>query len=268
MIKFVIGLVGWGLFCGYINNYFLLGCYLLYYAFRVKLFHLAFWLIKDLFVFISDIATGKYFKRYYGIYGVVGEYGQGKGVALAHQYTDIIKPRKLFGRYIHNPDNYIFISNCYMKGCTSFETLADVMKFYNEAMSSGKGLVVFWDEIQNEFPENDRNFPPQFRFLLTQNRKLRGVRIVWTSQDYTRVNKNIRLMTTSVRHMRTYFKRYTIEKVYKRFVYEDLYNTTDIRQRVRKIPQKINIIVQTDKLRDCFNSFEILDSAKKISGLK
>ena len=250
------------LICNSVHNYIILFIYLLFVLYQYKIYQLILIKIKDLIALFKDIKNKTFFSRKYGIYGFVGEYGQGKTICLAKEHSKLLK-RKLF----YNPDAYIFISNFGLYGTEHFKDLSDVMRYYRAAVSADKGLIVYWDEIQNEYPENDRTFPAQFRVLLTQNRKNKGVRLMWSTQDYTRVNKNIRLMSTRISHLRCLFKRYMIEKIYTRAAYEDYYATTDLSRKVHKRPVRTVLFIQTDKIRSMFDSFKMLDIAKDRLGL-
>lgn len=260
MIGFVIGLVVFYMLSKWLNFYLFLFLYLGYYfIFHLKIFNFLFYKIYDLISLFKAVKAHTYFKRIYGAYGVVGEYGQGKTIYMARDYLRLSKKR-LF----HNPDNYIIISNFCLGDTLPFTNLDDVCNYYRIALKEGKGLVCYWDEIQNEYPENDRFFPQEFRTLLTQNRKNKGVRLIWSTQDYTRVNKNIRLQSTVITHMRCFFSRYMIAKKYRRANYEDFYNTTDISKKIRKRPLSTIFFIQDNSIRKLFDSFKMLDSAKKI----
>lgn len=264
MLKFLICSSFLAILCKYLNNCFLLALYWLYYAlFELKLVQLIIIKLKDGYRLFKSLKDGTYFKRMYGVYGIVGEYGQGKTIEMSREYLHL-QHKTAF----HNPDDYIFISNFDLVGTEHFKDLSDVMSYYRIAQYNGKGLFVFWDEIQNEYPENDRAFPQAFRTLLTQNRKGKGVRLIWSTQDYTRVNKNIRLMTTGISHMRCFFGRYMIKRYYNRAVYEDYYACTDMMQKAKRKPLRTEIYIQTDKMRSVFDSFKMLDVAKERLGLQ
>ncbi len=252
---------GFSLLLCYYSKVFLI-LPLIYILFHYKLFELILIKIKDLLTFYKEVRGGTYFKRIYGVYGVVGEYGQGKTIEMSRLYLSLSSAGKFY-----DPNDYVFISNYGLGDTLPFKDLTDVINYYRDAVSEGKGLVVFWDEIQNEFPENDRGFPLAFRVLLTQNRKNKGVRVIWSTQDYTRVNKNLRLMTTQITEMSCKLGRYMCCRHYKRAVYEDMYNTTDILRKVKKRPVFTSYYIQTDKLRNLFDSFKMLDIAKKNLGL-
>lgn len=242
------------------NFYFLL--FVPYFVFKYHLLQFLVVKIKDLVTYFKSVHSGTYFKRIYGIYGIVGEYGQGKTIELSRQFLKLKRKTKF-----HNPDNYIFVSNYGLSDTLPFKTLADVLAYYRMAVKNNKGLIVFWDEIQNEFPENDKSFPSEFRVLLTQNRKYYGVRLLWSTQDYTRVNKNLRLMTTVVTQMRCLFSRYMIASFFKRAVYEDYYETTDITRKIKKRSFFTLTYIQTDYLRSVFDSFKMLDISKQRLGI-
>lgn len=263
MISFLIGLVVVYFFSDYVHCFWFLAVYLAYYIiFKWKLPQLLGYKIYDIYSAFRDVRAGTYFARKYGAYGVVGEYGQGKTIYMALDYLRLQR-RKLF----HNPADYIFISNFGLGNTAPFKTLDDVVNWYRVALDQNKGLVVYWDEIQNEYPENDRFFPQEFRTLLTQNRKNKGVRLVWSTQDYTRVNKNIRLQSTMIIQMRCFFSRYMIAKKFRRASYEDMYNTVELSKRLKKRPLATEIFIQDKKIRCLFDSFKMLDSARKILGL-
>lgn len=264
MLKFLICSSLLAIVSKYLDFWGILALYWLYYAlFELKLVQLIIIKLKDGYRLFKSLKDGTYFKRMYGVYGIVGEYGQGKTIEMSREYLHL-QHKTAF----HNPDDYIFISNFELADTEHFNDLNDVMSYYRIAQIQGKGLIVFWDEIQNEYPENDRAFPQAFRTLLTQNRKGKGVRLIWSTQDYTRVNKNIRLMTTGISHMRCFFGRYMIRRYYNRAVYEDYYACTDMMQKAKRKPLRTEIYIQTDKMRSVFDSFKMLDVAKERLGLQ
>lgn len=249
-------------YCFYIHDFLYLFLFIFIQLLRYKIFTFIYIKFFDFYTFLKDIKNNTYFRRIYGVYGYVGEYGQGKTICLVKEYLKLSKRTKF-----HNPDNYIFISNFNLKGTEHFNTLDDVLVYYRLAVSSRKGLIIFWDEAQNEFPENDRNFPPQLRVLLTQNRKNFGVRLLWSTQDYTRVNKNLRVQTIRISEMRCIAKRYMVESVYCRNLYEDYYNSVSVDNKVKKKALIKHRFIQTDLMRNMFGSFVMLESAKNILGI-
>lgn len=244
------------------HNLFILFIYILYILYKFDIYRFIILKFIDYRKKILELKVGTYFKRIYGVCGVVGSYGQGKTIHMCKMFHDLKRRSKY-----HNPDNYIFISNFGLTDTIPFLTLQDVLDYYKIAVQENKGLIVFWDEIQNEFPESDRKFPLIFRVLLTQNRKNYGVRIIWSTQDYTRVNKNIRLMTDTITDMRCFFERLMIARVYKRRVYDDFYNSVSLNNKTKKKSVIFTVYAQTDKLRNAFNSFTMLSSAKDILGI-
>ena len=99
--------------------------------------------------------------------------------------------------------------------------------------------------------------------MLTQNRKGNGKQIVGTAQRFGRVDKTIReLCTHVIECKRAYFGRVTKTKKYDVDDYEQFLNEIDVMKK-RKIPCTRYKFIQTDELRNAYDSFQMLKSAKK-----
>lgn len=185
----------------------------------------------------------------YGIWMYCGLYGQGKTMALTEYLS---RMRKKYGDKIYISTNYGFIDEDF-----PLDSWRDLLTEYD------KPVIFGYDEIQNEFNSRDyKNFPYELVKLLTQNRKGNGKQIVGTAQRFGRVDKTIRELCTHVLECKTtWFGRVTKTRCYDVDDYEMFLSEVDIAKK-RKIPFKRYKFIQTDKLRNAYDSFKMLETAK------
>ena len=210
--------------------------------FLVKVFR---WLVPD---FVKLFQNEKKV-HLYGIWLYCGLYGQGKTMALTEYLT---RMRAKYGDKIYISTNYGFKDEDF-----PLNNWQDLLTEYDRPVIFG------YDEIQNEFNSRDyRNFPYELVKLLTQNRKGHGKQIVGTAQRYGRVDKTIReLCTHVVECKKAWFGRVTKLRIYDVEDYEMFLNEVDIAKK-RKIPYRRYKFIQSDKLRDSYDSFKMLESAR------
>ena len=185
----------------------------------------------------------------YGIWLYCGLYGQGKTMALTEYLT---RMRKKYGDKIYISTNYGFKGEDF-----PLTTWQELLTEYDRPVIFG------YDEIQNEFNSRDyKNFPYELVKLLTQNRKGHGKQIVGTAQRFTRVDKTIReLCTHVVECKKAWFGRVTKLKKYDVEDYEMFLNEIDVMKK-HKIPCQRYSFIQTDELRNSYDSFKMLESAR------
>lgn len=173
----------------------------------------------------------------YGIYGYFGLPGAGKTMGLVWQLENY---RRKYG------DKILIMTNFYYKNQDlEFKTWKDLLKQYN------KPLVVGWDEVQNEFNSRDfQKFPVELLTILTQNRKGKGIQILYTAQRWNRVDKVFRELTHYAIECRTVFGRLTRLKYYHWMDYENLQATAIIDKKIKIKPIKVETFVQSDYLRN------------------
>lgn len=185
----------------------------------------------------------------YGIWLYCGLYGQGKTMALTEYLS------RMRDKY----DDKIYISTNYGFKGEDFplNTWRDLLTTYD------KPIIFGYDEIQNEFNSRDyKNFPYELVKLLTQNRKGNGKQIVGTAQRYCRVDKVIReLCTHVIECKKAWFGRVTKTKRYDVEDYEQFINEVDVMKK-RKIPCRRYKFIQSDELRNAYDSFQMLETAK------
>lgn len=186
----------------------------------------------------------------YGIWLICGLYGFGKTITMTEYLT---RMRAKYGDKIYISTNYGFKGEDFP------------LKHWQDMIPERDKPIIFaYDEIQNDFNSRDyKNFPYQLVTMLTQNRKGNGKQIIGTAQRYGRVDKSIReLCTHVIECKRAWFGRVTKTRTYDVEDYEQYLNEVDVMKK-RKIPYKKYKFIQTDSLRDSYDSFKMLESAKQ-----
>lgn len=185
----------------------------------------------------------------YGIYGYFGLPGKGKTMAMCHELKEL---RRKYGKKI-----YIMTNFCYKDEDFAFTSWKDLLKPYN------KPIVVAWDEVQNEFNSRDfKNFPISLLTLLTQVRKKNGIQILYTSQRWHFVDKNFRSLSFGCYECGTIAGCLTYARLYDPVDYDNLCSNSDYDKRRKIHPKRTVSFFQTDSLRNCYDSYKMLESAK------
>lgn len=203
------------------------------------------WLVVDAWRFFTKPRK----IHLYGVWLYLGLPGAGKTVSLTEY---LIRMREKYGDKIYISTNYGFKDEDF-----PITHWRDLLTTYDRPVIFG------YDEVQNEFNSRDyKNFPYELVKLLTQNRKGHGKQIVCTAQRFGRVDKTIRELCSHVVECRTrwggrvtYTRKYDIED------YDMYLNEIDVIKK-RKIPYQRYRFIQTDKLRNSYDSFKMLESAK------
>lgn len=208
---------------------------------------LFYWKVKD---FINAFKSRKEKQIHlFGIYGFFGLPGQGKTLSMT---AELMGLRKKYGN-----DIYIFTNYGFKQEDKPFDNWRMLLDTYD------KPCVFAWDEVQNEFNSRDfKNFPIELLTLLTQNRKGHGKRIYYTAQRYSRVDKVFRELSFLVGDCRTILGRYTRVRWFDTEDYEMLQSTPDVNKRIKIKPRKVDKFIQTDEIRDNYDSYQMLESAK------
>lgn len=212
-----------------------------FHNFLFSLPELCFWWIKDLKNFDRDVF------RPYGVWMFTGKQGSGKSMSLIFQLE------KLRRRY---PKVKIYTNFGYIFETAPLNSLKDLLNsdFYNGEF----GTIFVIDEIQNEFScQTSKDFPESLLSLITQQRKNR-ILILTTSQVFSRVSKPIREQCYKAIECSTFFGRYTVNKFFNGIQYADSFDLPPDKRR--KVCKKLysTSFVQTDFLRDCFDSYKLI----------
>ena len=185
----------------------------------------------------------------FGIYGYFGLPGQGKTMALSKQLKDY---RAKYGDKIYIMTNYFYEDQDF-----EFTSWKDLLKDYD------KPLVCAWDEVQNEFNSRDfKDFPISLLTKLTQVRKGNGIQILYTSQRWHFVDKNFRSLSFGCYECKTLLGNLTITRLYDPVDYDNLCSNSDYDKRRRIHPKVTTSFLQNEDLRNCYDSYQMLESAK------
>ena len=185
----------------------------------------------------------------YGIYGFFGLPGKGKTMTMC-KYLETM--RKIYGNKIYIMTNFNYKDQDFV-----FTTWKQLLDKYD------RPLIVAWDEIQNEFNSRDfKNFPISLMTQLTQVRKGNGIQILYTAQRWHFVDKNFRSLSFGCYDCNTWLGRYTFAKKFDPVDYDDLCNKTDVEQKRKIRPISYMTFIQTDKIRDSYDSYKMLETAK------
>lgn len=190
-------------------------------------------------------------KNYFRLFGLrlyCGRQGAGKTIGLVY---DLERFRKKY------PRCKIYTNFGYKYQTAPLNSLNDLL---DPQLKNGTDGVIFAiDEIQNEFScANSKDFPETLLSQITQQRKQR-VCILATSQVFSRVAKPLREQCFIVVLCRTFLGRYTRLKYYDADDYIE-YSENPTREKRKKLhKKKLITFVQTDELRNLYNSYELID---------
>lgn len=155
------------------------------------------WKVYDLLMLIIN---GRKFNLY-GLTVFCGRQGGGKTISMV-EYLDRMKER---------------YPNCIV--VTNFNYIKQDMPFvdwrqFTEVRNGLDGVIFAIDELQNEYNSTTwKDFPEEILSVVTQQRKQR-IKIVATSQVFTRVVKQLREQCYEVVECKTFLGRWTKQKCY------------------------------------------------------
>ena len=200
-------------------------------------------------LFFKDKRASKGQIHLYGIYGYFGLPGRGKTMCMCKELKDL---RKKYGDKI-----YICTNFCYTDEDFAFTTWKQLLLDYD------KPFVVAWNEVQNEFNSRDfKSFPIALLTKLTQVRKGNGIQILYTAQRWHFVDKNFRSLSFGCYQCATWFGRFTFARCYPPDVYDDMCNQVQVDKKRKSKPVRSVWFVQSDAIRESYDSYKMLETAK------
>lgn len=178
----------------------------------------------------------------YGVTIYCGRQGAGKTIAMV-EYLE--RMRKKYPRAL------ILTNFDYKKQDKQLEGWKEIFTVRN----GEDGVIFAIDEIQNEYDSNKwKEFPEGLLREITQQRKQR-IKIVCSSQVFTRVVKQIREQCFEVVECRTFMNRWTFLRAFDAEDYNSWVDNPDPEKK-RKLPRKWRYsFIQTDELRELYDTY-------------
>lgn len=213
--------------------------------FFLKLLDFIRWKIYDFFIFLIQ---GTRF-NHFGLTIFCGRQGGGKSISMV-EYLDRMKKR---------------YPSCLI--VTNFGYIGQDMPFidwrqFTEVRNGLDGVIFAIDEIQNEYNNQTwKDFPEEILSVVTQQRKQR-IKIIATSQVFTRVVKQLREQCYEVVECRTFLGRWTKQKCYDADDYNALIDNPDPKKKFRTPKKYKYSFIQSNRLRNLFDSYAVVKSIK------
>lgn len=203
------------------------------------------WKICDFLLFLIN---GRQFNRY-GLTVFCGRQGGGKTISMV-EYLDRLK--KEF-------PNALIVTN--------FGYIGQHMPFvdwrqFTEVRNGLDGVVFAIDELQNEYNSNSwKDFPEEILSVVTMQRKQR-IKILATSQVFTRVVKQLREQCYEVVECKTFFGRWTRQKCYDADDYNALVDNPDPKKKFKTRKKWKYSFIQSNYIRNLFDSYKVIENIK------
>lgn len=184
--------------------------------------------------------------REFGLTLYTGRQGAGKTMTLVYE------AERFREKY---PNLYICSNFGYIHEDEPLLELADIAKAALRAKELEKtGVLILWDEIQNDF-DSFSKVNRDTLAVVTQQRKQK-IKILGTSQVFTRVSKALREQTFEVCICNTIMGRYTRGRYYDA---EEWSHNIDKPEDKRQLHRLRTVsFVQTDDLRELYDSYAVI----------
>lgn len=203
------------------------------------------WLVYDL---LWTIINGKVFKPY-GLTCFVGRQGGGKTISMV-EYLDRMK--ELY------PDAIVVTNFNYTKQDMPFTS----WRQFTEVRNGLRGVIFAIDELQNEYNSNNwKDFPEDLLSVVTMQRKQR-IKIVATTQVFTRVVKQLREQCYEVVECKTFLGRWTKQKCFDADDYNYIIDNPTPERKFRTRKKWKYSFIQSNFIRQLFDSYAVVKSVK------
>lgn len=191
---------------------------------------------------------GKTFDEY-GLTMYCGRQGAGKTIAM----TDYLE------RMREEYPNALIVTNYGYKHQDG--EMTDWNDFFT-VRNGTDGVIFAIDEIQNEFSSAAWNkFPESLLSEITQQRKQR-IKIVCTSQIFTRVAKQLREQCNDVVDCNTFGGRWTFTRCYDAVDYNNAIDRPTVRENIRRLYTRS--FLQDDYIRNLFDTYEKIEKMQDV----
>jgi len=214
--------------------------------FRIWFKNTKFWLPFEFLKWvIIDLQRPQFFHPF-GMYFMTGLPGAGKTIFTSSMLLDFKKKYK---------DSIYIATNYGLKGQDlAISGYKDLLKLYD------KPIIIGYDEIQNDFDAREwQNIDYAFSERITQSRKVNGMMILATAQKFGFVDRRLRQLTKYVFECQTFLNRLTVARIFEPEMKEKIESgqftsVNSLRSR------GMRFVVQSDSIRDSFDSYQLLES--------
>lgn len=221
------------------------------FRFLSKLLDFFRWNLYDFFMFLIN---GRKFDLY-GLTIFCGRQGGGKTISMV-EYLDKMK------------DKY---PEC--KIVTNFNYIRQDMPFvdwrqFTEVRNGVDGVIFAIDELQNEYNSNKwQDFPEELLSTVTMQRKQR-IKIVATSQVFTRVVKQLREQCYEVVECKTILGRWTKQKCFDADDYNSIIDNLTPEKKFKTRKKWRYSFIQNNNIRNLFDSYAVVQQMKNKEYIK
>ena len=150
---------------------------------------------------------------------------------------------------------------------TNFNYIGQDMPFtdwrqFTEVRNGLDGVIFAIDELQNEYSSTKwQDFPEELLSTVTMQRKQR-IKIVATTQVFTRVVKQLREQCYEVVECKTFLGRWTRQKCFDADDYNRIIDNPDPKVKF-KTPKKWKYsFIQNNHIRKLFDSYAVVEQIK------
>lgn len=196
--------------------------------------------------------------RKFDLYGLTifcGRQGGGKTISMV-EYLDRMKDK---------------FPEC--KIVTNFNYIRQDLPFvdwrqFTEVRNGLDGVIFAIDELQNEYNSNTwQDFPEELLSTVTMQRKQR-IKIVATSQVFTRVVKQLREQCYEVVECKTILGRWTRQKCFDADDYNAIVDNLTPERKFKTRKKWKYSFIQSNNIRALFDSYAVVDSIKNKEYIK
>ena len=213
---------------------------------RSKIYDFVRWFTID----VMECKERAGFFNEYGFTFFVGRQGAGKTISMV-EYLERMKEKY--------PECQIVTNFSYAKADFRMEHWRDLTEIRNGT----KGVIFAIDEIQNEYSAASwKDFPETLLSEISQQRKQR-IKIVATSQVFSRVAKPLREQAFTVVVCNTFLRRWTFCKEYDAAEYcASIDGAANISTKLKTLRKWS--FVQSDLLRQLYDTYEKIERMQKL----
>lgn len=150
---------------------------------------------------------------------------------------------------------------------TNFNYIRQDMPFtdwrqFTEVRNGLDGVIFAIDELQNEYNSNNwQDFPEELLSTVTMQRKQR-IKIVATTQVFTRVVKQLREQCYEVVECKTIFGRWTRQKCFDADDYNRIVDNPNPEVKFKTRKKWRYSFIQSNFIRNLFDSYAVVEQMK------